>query len=439
MNKNRCSGFIFERLRTLLIAALLTSLPGMVHAQGVFIPSAGTVNRSMGGTATAAPIDGMGALLWNSAGIGELSSSELGFGLDLVLVDANLTSITGLGAGSTGAEPGVTPIPNIGWVHHTSDPDITIGLGLFGVAGFKTNYPSSSTNPILTPQSNTPGFPGGFGRINSEAQFLQLVPAVSMRLTERLSFGFGPTVTLGSIMADPFVFTAPDDADGSGAPRYPIGSGTRVHFGGGFQLGMLYKTRNDWNLGASFRSRQWMETFRFKTQDETGLPRTSYFEIDLPNIVSVGAAYTGFERLLWAVDLRYFDYGNTSGFGDEGFNPDGSLRGLGWSSVFAVSTGLQYKVNDVLTVRSGYSFNENPIHADDAGVNVATPLIQQHIVSVGSSLALGRNVSLNSAYSWLVPSEKTGPIVTPFGAIPGSSVTNQISAHILSFGITTTY
>ena len=60
-----------------------------------------------------------------------------------------------------------------------------------------------------------------------------------------------------------------------------------------------------------------MEDHRVHTEDELGLPYVAKFKLDLPMIVSVGTAYSGFEDLVLAVDLRYFDCANTDGVGDQ--------------------------------------------------------------------------------------------------------------------------
>ncbi len=400
----------------------------------------GPVNRSMGGASTAAPLEAIGALYWNPATISALPTSQLGFGFELMLADLQIdSSVAGLGAGTTSAEPGVTPVPEIGWVHHVEDSCLTYGLGLYAVAGFRTNYPSSLTNPALTPQSNAPGAPGGFGRISTHAQYLQMAPTLSIALTDQLSIGGGPTVTMADVTIDPFVFSAPDDADGSGAARYPSGNGTRNHWGGGAQLGVYYIPNADWHLGASIKSPQWMETMRYHSTDEVGRPRVVRTDIDLPMIISLGAAYSGLPETVFALDVRYFDYRNTDGLGDQGFNRDGSLRGLDWSSVVAVAAGVQHSLNDCLQVRMGYTFNQSPIRNSEASLNLGAPLFYQHELHTGGSVQLSDNVWLNAAYSYYFESDVTGPILTPLGAVPGSSVTSRASAHFASLGVSVLY
>ncbi len=411
-----------------------------VAAQGVLLPSLGPINRSMGGAGTAAPLDAIGANYWNPATTKALNGSELSVGMEMLYTDIELDSaIPGITSGSSSAESGVSPIPQIGWVHHTADPCVTFGVAMVGVGGFKANYPASSTNPVLMPQSNTAGVPGGFGSLYSEANFFQVAPTMSIALSDQLSIGFGPTITMGELIMDPLALAAPDDADGSGQARYPEGRGTRYAWGGGAQVGIYYITPNYWHFGASVKSPQWMEPFRFHSQDENGAPRTEEVKFDLPMIVSLGTAYSGFERWVFAMDVRYFDYKNTDGWGPHGFNADGSLAGLGFSNVMSVSGGAQFEVHEALYVRAGYSFNQSPIRDSEIGYNIGSTLYWQHVISTGFSYYVRPNVSLNFAASYFLEEEKSGPIITPSGSIPGSTINSRMNAVIGSFGVNVRY
>lgn len=180
-----------------------------------------------------------------------------------------------------------------------------------------------------------------------------------------------------------------------------------------------------------------METFEFYGNDASGAPRKLTADIDLPLIVSLGTAYTGFERWLLALDVRYFGYGSTNGLGDPAaFASGGSLQGLGWDSVFATALGAQYQWNDRISLRSGYTFNQNPISNGESFFNVASPLIYQHMLSSGASLSLSESTACHIAYSYMFENSRTGPLYTPgLGAVPGSSIENILDGHFLSFGI----
>ncbi|MFO0816991.1 MAG: outer membrane protein transport protein [Pirellulales bacterium] len=430
--------------RFLIIALLLllacSVAPHSLYGQGVLLSASGPVNRSLGGAATAAPLDAMGALRWNPATLSGLSCSELTFGADLLfpLIEVE-SSITGLAAGSNSAEPGVSVVPTVGWSHKCVDSPITIGLGVMGVAGFRTNYPASLTNPVLMPQSNTPGNPGGLGRIYTEAQFLDVTPTVSWAVSDSLSIGASPILTLGEVVVDPLVIAPPDDADGSGQPRYSTGAGSQMQWGAGAQLGAFYIVNENWRVGAAIRTPSWMRAGTYLSQDELGNPKSVRFAWDLPLVASGGVSYVVSESTLLAFDLRYIDYAHASGWGDSGFNADGSMRGLGWNSVMSLAIGLQHQIAESLILRAGYTFNENPTPSTLTMINVAAPLHYEHELSAGGSYYLAPNVSLNAAYTFYLPHSITGPLLTPAGPIPNTSVTSTESVHVGSMGVTVYY
>lgn len=394
--------------------------------QGAIVSAGGPIHRGMGGASTAAPVSALGALYWNPATISGLEHSELEIGLDVLFTNHRLESSVGGLSGSTEADPGTFPVPNFGWVYHLDNPALTFGFGVNAVAGFKTNLPADLTNPILAPQ------PLGLGRVSSEATFLQLTPVLSLALTDQLSVAAGPVVTSGQVGIEPFVF---DSANADAT--YPSGRATRYHWGGGFQSGIYYIHNDCWRFGASYKSPSWMEEFEFFGEDENGAPRVMNANIDLPMILSVGSSYAGFEDWLFAVDGRFIDYKNADGFGGPAvFDATGALQGLDWSSVFALALGAQRTLGERFVVRTGYTYNQNPVKDSESFFNIASPLIYEHMLSVGGSYRLNDKLALNVGYSHYIENTRTGPIVLPgIGAIPGSSVTNEMSANFLSFGI----
>jgi long-chain fatty acid transport protein len=392
----------------------------------------------MGGTAVAAPIDATGALFWNPATTSVLPSS-LDFNVELLQPQSSISSSLPAGslgpgipaAGMSGSDRGhngVFPAPAMALVFHPDDSALTFGLGVFSIGGFGVNYPASSTNPILTPQ---PPNGVGLGALFSQLQLIQIAPTVSLQLTDRLSIGGGPTVTMADLQADPLFVVSPD-ANGA----YPSGTHTHFTWGGGFQVGAFYKLDGGWNLGASFKSPQWFNNFDFQATDDKGRPLPSSFRFDLPLIASVGVGYTGFDRWLLAADFRYIDYGNATGFHQSGFDSTGALQGLGWHSIFAMSTGAQYRVTDAVSVRVGYSYNQNPIPDNQASANVVSPLILEHTVYVGASYRVTDSFLLSLAYLHGFQNSIQGPLVTSLGTVAGSSVQTSASLDAVVLGAT---
>ena len=407
-----------------LFLVIVASTP--LNGQGITLRGVGSVNEGMAGAATAAPIDAAGAVNWNPASIAAFQHNEATMGMTLILPDVEVSSsILGM-SGTSRGESGVSPIPSMALVYKTSNPRVTLGFGAYGIAGFKVNYDASLTNPILMPQGTLGPIPS-FGRVNTEAEFFQLAPTVSVALSDQLAIGVAPTLTLGRIAINPFLGSPPING------QFPDSSGTRYHFGGGAQVGLFYIPNCNWRFGATLKSPQWFEEFRYKSQDSNGLPVNARLKFDYPMIASVGTAYYGMPGVVWAFDVRYFDYENTDGFGDSGMKPDGTIAGVGWSSLFAVATGVQKQVSNRLTVRGGYVFNSNPINQDDVLINTAAPVISQHVGTVGFTYAFSQQFSFSMAYLHAFENNKSGPYV---GLVPGSTINLTTTAYAVSSGFT---
>ncbi|MGE0534759.1 MAG: OmpP1/FadL family transporter [Pirellulales bacterium] len=425
---------------TVCCVALSTVAPRQAHAQGIFLTGTGPINQAMGGAAVAAPLDSAGALNWNPATISGLRRSEMQFALGAILPTMSLDSQVGPLSGSTPGQSGVSPVPTMAWVSRNPNSPWTFGIGVYGIGGFSTNYPASSladpanANPVLTPP---PPFGIGVGRVYSRAEIYQLAPTVSLALTEKLSFGFAPTIDLANAQVDPLILAPPNFA--GGAPTYGPGTGSRYAWGAGFQLGLFYVTDLGWQLGASYKSKQWFEPLHYNSNDQFGNPTFATLDFDLPSIISVGAAYTGFERWLYAVDVRYFDYGGAAGFNGEGFLANGAVAGLGWESIFSVANGLRYQLTDRIALLGGYTFIENPIPNSQAFVNVGTPLIMQHYLSLGTSVRFGRRTYFNLAWTHGFEGQVSGPFVSPAGPLPGTSVTSKVSVDQITAGVQVLY
>ena len=413
---------------------------------GSTLTGVGAINRSMGGAATAAPLDSMGAFQWNPATITALPTS-MDFGLELMRPHSKLSSqidanSLGMGipattlSGSNDSKAGVFPLPEFGLVLNDPESAMTVGLGVLTVGGFGVNYPGSVNNPLLMPPPPN-GF--GVGPIHTQYQLMQVVPTVALKLTDRFSVGFSPIINLASLSVDPGFLAAPDNAGGSGFATYPSMNHGAFQWGAGFQLGAYYLANNDWQFGAAFKSPQWFSNFEYNSQDQTGMPRQLGFQLDAPTIVSLGTSYSGFDRSLFAIDARYFGYGNTQGYEASGFLPTGAVAGLGWKDVFALSAGAQRQITDATSVRLGYSFSTNPIGNDQTFFNIGSPLNIQHGAYLGASHNITPRFKISIAFAHFFENSTSGMIHGAGGAISGTHVTSHASANSIVMGASVTF
>lgn len=408
---------------------------------GATLSGVGPINRSMGGAATAAPLDTLGAFMWNPATITALPSST-DFATEIMIPHAQLSSTVNANSLGPGVPPvtlsgsdksnsGAFPLPEFGAVYQPEDSPWTFGVGLLTVAGFSANFPGDPANPIL---SAPPPNGLGVGPIYTQYMLMQLIPTAALQVTERISVGFSPIVDLASLSLDPGVVASPDAAAGTGFATYPALTHGTYQWGAGFQVGAFYAGENNWNFGVSFKSTQWFNSFQYNARDQIGNPRNVKVLVDAPMIVSLGTSYTGFEKWLFATDVRYIDYHNTVPFSRSGFDSTGAIKGLGLDSIFALSSGVQYQATDRASLRAGYSFGTNPVKGANTFFNVASPVIIQHGLSIGGSYNITQSFKVSLAYSHFFENSITGPFLSPLGAIPGTSITAKASADSITAG-----
>ena len=371
-----------KKTAVLLLATIgfCTLFLSPAFGQGIFMRGVGAVNESFGGAAVGAPLDSMGALTWNPATISALPQSEMGFSAAMILPNMKVKTPYG----EVNGQPGVAVAPNFGIVSKNPCSRWTFGLGLSTLGGAKAAYPS--LKQIAGPDPTV----AALATLNADIMMLQFAPTASYQLTEKLSFGFAPTLTMAQILCDPLYISIPPE--GAGALQFPSGTSSRYMFGGGFQFGLYYDTQCNWAFGFSYKSPQWMEPFRFQTEeyaaDGTYLgPNVRKLNITVPQIISFGTSYRGFQNTLLAADLRYYIY---DGCGD--------VKLLGWHNVFSLHLGAQRIINERLTARMGYVYNDNPIPEEYAYRNLASPICHQHMLYLGGSIKLTSQIEATLCY-----------------------------------------
>ena len=415
--------------------SLILLLAGQcAFGQGIIVPSAGPINSAMAGASTAAPLE-FGASYWNPAILSALDGPEVLIGSALAFPSIHLQS--SIAADSIG---GVLPTTNrfgearsnngvatglaTGFSFKMSDDSpVTLGLGLFGLAGGGVNFPGSIQTPVLTPQLPPKYF--GFGPIYSNVSLLSIAPMMSLQLTERLAVGGGPIITSGTPSFSPAFFAAgPKDA--LGISTFPAATNSRPDWGAGFQLGFFYELNDNWNLGFSYKSPIWQEKWDFNASTPRLVQRTIGIQAQLPEIFSWGVAYKGLPKTLIDVDLRYIDYANAALFGTKVV--DG---GLGWQSIFVVALGAQYKATDKLSLMGGYLYNMNPVRGETTLFNVQAPGIITNTLSLGASYNITEDVTASLAWVHGFRNSSEGSILQ----LPGSTVRLDAQVDTIWMGV----
>ncbi len=430
--------------KPLLAALFLLFFPlGLFATDGHFLHGAGPVNEAMGGADTGICLDATGSIAWNPACTALFKGRRFEFHGTIFVPWRSLSSTVNANAFGPGVPPatlsGTTVshtdtsfMPGLAFIYHPDGSRNAYHGAMLAVSGFGVDYDQNTnfSNPILTPQAPN-GF--GFGRLRSNYALLTMPIGISRQVTDRLSAGFSIVPAFSMLKVVPAPFATPVSA-GSTMPYYLSAANNAWAFGIGAQAGLQYKLNDIFSLGASYHTPIWFRDFTWQMADLTGAKHNVEFEMDLPQVVSLGVGITPTERTHIGVDARWFDYGSTTGFDKSGYNNNGAVVGFGWYSIWAVGGGVEQQISSTTKVIAGYNYSQNPVPDKFAFFNTPAPAIVKHHVTGGIVQKVGA-WDLNVTYYHAFQNSDTGPWVSAQGPIPGTSVTNKMSENSVTIGM----
>ncbi len=465
------------RLFALLFTTVLFAQSGHIM-QGV-----GAVNMSMGGAATAQPLDISGAMQWNPATLSTFDSKIIKLDVGLFFSSPELSSSLPAGAmwpagafgpgspaspavsGTTEDDRGMSPMPALAMVWGKEGSKHTFGASAFGISGFGVTFPQETNlpmdlstgnpNPDWNPSNSNPvNFPQqlrGFGHIESDYMLLQVGLSYAYEVSDKFSIGIQPNINYSALELAPSPLSSPEFTPPAGAPTdrgYPT-SDKASAIGFGAQFGLFYDSGFGLKLGASYKTAQKFGEFEFENTylNNGGAAPDVSFQMDYPAILSLGLGYSTGDVDL-ALDFRRVDYENTEGFAETGWTPTASVKGFGWENISILSAGLQYKGIDKLPLRFGYTYSSNPIPEEVTFFNIPATAIIKNAYQFGLSYVVNDTWKVDAVYHYGDSNGATeGQILdpslisasNPLGAMPGSSVSYEMTTSMIQFGIAYTF
>lgn len=425
-------------MKKLLMSALFVALTTGLSAQaGHIMQGIGATNMSMGGAATAMPLDINGALQWNPAGISTFNETIIslnsGFFFSSPEVRSTMPTPDGPFSGLTEDERGMSVMPALAVVFGKPESKHTFGVSAFGISGFGLTFPENMSNPINMPQNM-----GGFGHLESDYLLFQVGLSYAYEINEHFSIGFAPTFDYAALELVPNPLASPSQTLG-----YPI-SDQASAFGFGAQFGLFYQFDSGLNLGASYKTAQSFSDFEFENTylDQSAAPGVQ-FNMDYPAIYSLGLGYSQ-EFFDFALDYRLVDYENTDGFAESGWTQTASVAGFGWENISIISAGLQLKALQAFPIRLGYTYSSNPIQSDLAFFSAPATAIIQNAFQLGTGFDLTENLRLDMTFHHgASDGDTSGPLLSPMmvsptnptGQVPGSDVSYEMTTNMFMIGL----
>lgn len=440
-------------MKTNLLKLLALLFSTVVYAQsGHIMQGVGSVNMSMGGASTAQPLDISGALQWNPAAVSTFDSKILKFDLGLFFSSPELRSSLPpdmMGPGSPGVsgvtkdDRGLSPMPALAMVWGKPESKHTFGLSAFGISGFGVTFPEETNNPMnpdFNPMENSnpinyPQQAMGFGHIESDYMLLQIGFAWAYELSDKFSIGVQPNIDYAALELMPNPTANPNS---SGYPSTNKASA----IGFGAQFGVFFDSGSGFKLGASYKTTQSFNDFELENTYLDNSTSTNKFNMDYPSILSFGLGYsTG--NIDFALDYRNVYYENTDGFSKTGWASTASVAGFGWENISIISAGLQYKGINKIPLRFGYTYSSNPINKEVVFFNVPATAIIKNAFQLGLTYQVNDNLNFDGVYHYGTSSGATSgqmlsPMMVgpgnPYGAIPGSSVSYEMTTSMIMVG-----
>ena len=265
---------------------------------------------------------------------------------------------------------------------------------------------------------------------------LQVGISYAYQLTDKIAIGIQPNIDYASLEL------APNPTANPSMAGYPSTDRASA-IGYGAQFGIFYESDFGLKLGASYKTTQKFGDFEFDNTYLDGTTATNTFNMDYPAILSLGIGYSN-RWIDLALDFRRVDYENTDGFSETGWTPTGSVAGFGWENISIVSAGFQYKGFKKLPLRIGYTYSSNPISSDVTFFNIPATAIIKDAFQFGFSYEVNSKIKLDAVYHYAKSDgATTGQMLNPqmvsptnpYGAIPGSTVSYDMSTSMIQFGV----
>jgi len=419
------------QLRQLQIAAILIFSPVSfnIHAtNGYFENAYGARSKGLAGADVAFSQDAIAAAL-NPAGlasVGDRLDVEGEFFSPLREYSVNGASLPppnfSLTAGKYHSDKNYYVIPTLGWSHKLDEKQ-TIGIALYGNGGMNTDYAH-----VVNPNGSNGVFYSGRTGVDLGQGFLAATYARSFD-NGRYSLGISPVLAIEYFEAQGFKSFGLQGL--SSAPNQLTNNGREYSFGVGYKVGGQAEVVPGVRLGVSYKSRTYMSQLR----DYAGL-FTGQGSFDIPSSLDTGLSWAVNHSVTTAFDVQQIFYSEVNSVGNPllplfpGDLGSGNGSGFGWKDMTVYKFGAQWKQNEQLTWRGGFSYGRQPIPSSQVLFNIVAPAVQEWHVDGGFSYKLPNQDELSFAFMYSPQSSVSG--ANPLS--PGQNISLAMTQYSLQFG-----
>ncbi len=369
------------KMKKILVAMIAAGAMGSAYAtDGYFSDGFGMKSKGMAGVGIALPQDALAAAN-NPAGM-VMVGNRVDLGADF-FEPSRSTQISGLtgpkavynGDYSGNSRP-LFVIPEFGY-NHMLDTNKSLGVSVYGNGGMNTAYANSPFGPNAG--------------INLSQLFI--APTYAMKINDSNEIGISLNLVYQMFSANGLQ----NFALMSSNPSALTNNGTDTSTGVGARIGWMGQVSQAVTLGATYEPKTHMSNF----SKYSGL-FAGGGSFDIPASYGVGVAVKATNSTTVSADYKVIKYGDVPAIANTATQggPLGAANGagFGWQDVKVIKLGISQQVNDLWTVRAGYSHNTQPIPASQAQFNILAPGVVQDQLTLGMTYDVTKTNELTVAY-----------------------------------------
>ncbi|RUM42810.1 MAG: long-chain fatty acid transporter [Desulfurobacterium sp.] len=425
-------------MKKLFAFFFLLSLPLTAQAGNVDTFGIGSKATSLGG-AFSAYADDPFAVYYNPAGLTQIESSTFSIGAEYLNLDLKIHNFKA----TDGSDVRVLPynvsftdtsdnliVPHIGFATHLFN-NIYFGIAAYVPYGLHIKWESDPTK--------NPAAYNGF-----ESYYLRgvVTPTIAVKLTDKLYAGFGISLGRSDAGTQRRIY----------APSIPtlhnkiIKGELSDDFNYSFNIGLMYKPYDNFSFGITYRSRT--DTDFKGTVEIVGVDKVNgETSIDHPEQIQAGVKYQPNKRLTLTADVVWTNWSTVHDYTVKFDRPLGGAipeehYPRDWKDTRQLRFGIEYKWNEIVTLRGGYFYDPSPI--PDKTFDMLWPDADKKTYSFGVGLNFGR-LSIDTVLQYSIAEYKReigGESVELNDSYetgnPGT-VAMSADGHLWGYGITVNY
>lgn len=417
--------------------------PGLASAtDGYYQHGYGIKAKGRAGAGTALAVDAFGGA--NNPAAMVFVGDRIDFGVDLfspIRESSRTGSVVGID-GQAESDSNYFLIPEFGY-NKMINTNLSLGITVYANGGMNTDYPGGQIaggacagfNPAPGPYNLL----CGNGRLGVDLAQLVIAPTLAYKFTPNHAFGISPLIGVQSFAIE----GVQAFAGFSTSPNDLTNKGHDTAYGYGVRIGWYGRLSDTVSAGAAYSTKIYMTEFdKYK-----GL-FAEQGDFDMPENYNVGIAFRATPNLTVLADYRRINYNDIPSVGNPsagllqcaGGNSSyclggGNGAGFGWQNVNAYKIGFEYQYSGELTLRAGYSHNDNPIRAQDVTINILAPGVIEDHVALGFTYKRKSGGELTMYYMHAFENSVTGPSLLSNFTAPASSGNETIKMYQNSFGI----